>query len=71
LLLADVVLPGLSGLELAEQLKRMRPELKLLFMSGYTGDAIMPRMALDRGAALVQKPFTPETLARRVREVLD
>ena len=71
LLLTDVVLPGLSGRELAEQLKRMRPELKLLFMSGYLGDAVMPRGALDRGVALMQKPFTPETLARRVREVLD
>jgi DNA-binding response OmpR family regulator len=49
----------------------MRPELKLLFMSGYTGEAVMPRGALDRGAALMQKPFTPKTLARRVREVLD
>ena len=65
------MLPGLSGRELAEQLKRMRPKLKLLFMSGYSGDAVMPRRALDRGVALLQKPFTPETLARRVREVLD
>jgi PAS domain S-box-containing protein len=71
LLLTDVVLPGLSGRDLAEQLKPTRPELKVLFTSGYTDDAVVRGGVLGRGVAFMQKPFTPDTLARRVREVLD
>ena len=71
LLLTDVVLPGLSGRELAEQLKPSRPELKILFTSGYTDDAVTRRGVFGSDVSFMQKPFTPETLARRVREVLD
>ena len=71
LLLTDVVLPGLSGHELAEKLKPSRPELRVLFTSGYTDDAVVRRGVFNRGVAFMQKPFTPETLARKVREVLD
>ena len=71
LLLTDVVLPGLSGRELAAELTRSRPDSKVLYMSGYTGDTAAGSATLQRGVALVQKPFTPETLVRRVREVLD
>jgi two-component system, cell cycle sensor histidine kinase and response regulator CckA len=71
LLLTDVVLPGLSGRELADKLKPSRPELKVLFTSGYTDDSVTRRGVFGRDAAFMQKPFTPETLARRVREVLD
>ncbi|HXD22603.1 MAG TPA: ATP-binding protein, partial [Gemmatimonadaceae bacterium] len=71
LLLTDVVLPGLSGRDLAGRLKASRPDMKVLFTSGYTDDAMMRRGVADRGVAFMQKPFTPETLARRVRQVLD
>jgi two-component system cell cycle sensor histidine kinase/response regulator CckA len=70
LLLTDVVLPGLSGRELAERLKTTRPDMKILFTSGYTDDAVMRRGVLERGVAFMQKPFTPEVLTRRLREVL-
>jgi two-component system cell cycle sensor histidine kinase/response regulator CckA len=71
LLLTDVVLPGLSGRELASRLKVTRPEMKVLFTSGYTDDAVMRRGVAERDIAFMQKPFTPETLARRVRQALD
>jgi len=71
LLLTDVIMPGLSGRELAEQLQAHRPDLKLLFMSGYTDEAIARHGVLSPGVALVQKPFSPVELARKVRAVLD
>jgi PAS domain S-box-containing protein len=71
LLLTDVVLPGESGRELAEQLRPARPDMKVLFMSGYTEDTVPRGDLLGRDLAFLQKPFTPEALARRVREVLD
>ena len=71
LLLTDVVLPGVSGRELASRLKAMRPDMKVLFTSGYTDDAMMRRGVAERGIAFMQKPFTPDTLIRRVRQVLD
>jgi two-component system cell cycle sensor histidine kinase/response regulator CckA len=71
LLLTDVVLPGIGGRELAGRLKALRPEMKVLFTSGYTDDAMMRRGVAERGIAFMQKPFTPETLTRRVRQVLD
>lgn len=71
LLLSDVVMPVLNGKELHEKLKIRRPHLKALFMSGYTEDVIAHRGILDRGICFIQKPFTLEALARKIREVLD
>ena len=71
LLLTDVAMPGTSGRLLAAQLQAARPNLKVLYMSGYADDAVVQRALVERGAAYLQKPFTPEVLSRRVREVLD
>jgi PAS domain S-box-containing protein len=71
LLLTDLVMPGISGRVLAEQMVTLQPELKVLFMSGYTDDAVVRHGGLEAGMAFIQKPFTPDALARKVREVLD
>ena len=71
LLLTDVVMPGMSGKELADQLKSQCPELKMLFMSGYTDEAIVHHGILDSSVEFIQKPFTPAGLIKRVRDVLD
>jgi PAS domain S-box-containing protein len=70
LLVTDVVLPGMNGKELSDRLKTARPLLKVLFISGYTADVIANHGVLDRGVAFLQKPFGPEELAAKVREVL-
>jgi signal transduction histidine kinase/ActR/RegA family two-component response regulator len=69
LLLTDVVMPGMSGTELAQHLRVIKPDLKLLFISGYTDDVGIG--AGDPASAYLQKPFTPETLAKTIRELLD
>ena len=71
LLITDVVMPEMNGRELAEQLSAIRPNLKCLYMSGYTADVIAHRGILDEGLNFIQKPFGSDELAARVRQVLD
>ena len=71
LLLTDVVMPGINGRALADQLKLKRPEMRVAFMSGYTGQRVGQKEILEPGSFFIQKPFSREQLASRVREALD
>ena len=71
LLLTDVVLPEMSGRDVANALSVSRPGIKVLYLSGYTDHVVIDRGVLAEGASFLQKPFTPEVLARKLREVLD
>jgi two-component system cell cycle sensor histidine kinase/response regulator CckA len=71
LLLTDLIMPGMSGRELARRATALRPELKVLYMSGYTDDALIHREVFENRFAFVQKPFSPVVLETKVREVLD
>jgi CheY-like chemotaxis protein len=71
LILTDVVMPGMSGRTLADQLAARWPGVRVLYMSGYTDDAIVRHGMLEPGLAYLQKPFRPDALVRKVREVLN
>jgi len=71
LVLSDVVMPNLGGPEMAKQLRSRFPDLKMLFMSGYTDDAVIRHGLLEAEVSFIQKPYTPTALARKVRQVLD
>ncbi len=71
LLVTDVVMPRVSGTEIANRVAQRRPGIRILYMSGYTADATVHHGVLEQGVAFLQKPFTPATLAAKVREVLD
>jgi len=71
MLMTDLIMPDMSGKQLAERVAAQRPETKILFMSGYTDNAIFHHGVLELGTNFLQKPFTPNTLVRKVRAVLD
>jgi CheY-like chemotaxis protein len=71
LLLTDVVLPGMTGRAVADAVLAHQPHCKVLFMSGYTDDAIVRHGVLDEGVAFIQKPFTADALVHKINEVLD
>ena len=71
LIITDLVMPKMSGRELVKQLKSLRPEMKVLFMSGYTGKEVIDRGILEPGTSFIQKPMSQETLEHKVREVLE
>jgi two-component system cell cycle sensor histidine kinase/response regulator CckA len=71
LLITDVMLPGLSGRDLAQQIQKLKPEIPILFISGYSDDAVVRHGNLDAGTHFLQKPFTPLQLGKKIREILD
>jgi CheY-like chemotaxis protein len=71
LVLTDVAMPGMSGRELADRLRQARPDVRVIFMSGYADDEIVRRGLLEPDQPFIQKPFTPEGLIRRVAELTD
>jgi len=71
LVVTDVIMPGASGVELVRQLRTSRPDIRVLYLSGYTNDAIGRHGVLEPGTPFLAKPFRPADLARKVREVLD
>jgi FixJ family two-component response regulator len=70
-MISDIVMPGMRGKVLAQRLAPLRPEMKVLFMSGYADHAVMPEGGVEAGHTFLEKPFTPDSLTRKVRLVLD
>ncbi len=71
LLFTDIVMPDINGRKLADQARRVRPDLKVLYTTGYTRNAVVHNGIVDKGAELIGKPFTLDELASRVRHLLD
>jgi FixJ family two-component response regulator len=71
ILVTDTIMPRMSGLQLAQQLTKARPKMKVLFLSGYTDDAIVHHGIIDSDIPFLQKPFSSEGLANKVRDLLD
>ena len=71
LLLTDVVMPQMSGPQLSEEVMKMWPDISILYMSGYTDNVIMHHGVLKKGVPFLQKPFSPDALVLKVREILD
>jgi FixJ family two-component response regulator len=71
LLLTDLILPGMSGRELVDRVTKEKPEMRVLFMSGYSDEAVARHGILEPGLAFLQKPFSRDALVRKVRDVLD
>jgi FixJ family two-component response regulator len=69
-MVTDVIMPGMSGDKLASYLSALRPQMKVLYVSGYTDNAIVNHGVLEPGLAFLQKPFSPKVLARKVGELL-
>ena len=71
LLITDVIMPGMSGKKLVDLIRKKKPGLKVLFMSGYSEDQISKQGVLDKEINFIQKPFAPMDLVKRLREILD
>ena len=71
LILTDILMPHMSGPQLIKQLKQVRQDLKVLYMTGYTDGSVVHQGILEKGVKLIHKPFTIKKMARKVREVLD
>jgi YesN/AraC family two-component response regulator len=71
IMVTDMVMPNMSGWQLAQHLAPLRPLMKVLYLSGYTDDAVVHHGIIDPETPFLQKPFTPEGLANKVREILD
>ena len=71
LMITDVIMPGMNGRELADRLHAIRPEMEVLFMSGYTDNAFVHHGVMEAGINFIKKPFTPHSLILKVREILD
>ncbi|MBI4864343.1 MAG: response regulator [Candidatus Riflebacteria bacterium] len=70
-MLTDVIMPGMSGVELIERIRRIRPEVRSLYLTGYAEEQLAPHGVLDHGCHLLEKPVRVEVLAREVRRALD